>query len=201
MIHVVTHNAPRSPSHNEFFALSSEWNARVCIEQGMSFSSDTKRRVPSENFWREKAAKLIEYMSGIANGEQVLWIDGDCLMVGENIAEIFKDLKGRELGMVKFGKSRLWSCGVCPMVKHDAVVGLWKSVLESKNPTLLDLEEHARALDKCDVMYGVTVQELPRVWNEAREDVGADTKIIGFHGLDGFAKKCFIEAEIRRRKQ
>lgn len=188
---VVSHYWPAMEIYEEFFALACVWNGRACEKMGWPFFFDTKRRVPERNPWREKSAKLIEVFTTLVDGDRVLWIDGDCLMVGNAIQEIFEDLGDSELGMVKYGNSKEWNCGVTPMVLTEGVRELWRDIRDHPNPELLDLEEHARALGPdCAVMaHGVRVKELGRRWNDKYDEVNKETQIIGFHGLDGYSKR------------
>jgi len=193
MRHIVTHYWNEMDIHNEFFRLTSEFNRRVAQRLGWRFDADSKKRVSIENPWREKAAKLVESFEGMPDGDQVLWIDGDCLLVGNDIELIFDDLGIHDIGMVKFGASKEWNCGVTPMTVNPVVRALWKDVRDHPNNMLLDLEEHVKALDNDHFIpvgeHRVTVVELARKWNETYDERNSFTEIIGFHGYDAYTKR------------
>jgi hypothetical protein len=158
-------------------------------------------------------------MNSEADGAQLLWIDGDVLLVGENIPEIFSAMGGNDIGMVRYGYSEEWNCGVCPMIVSPQIRHLWKSIRDEPNAKLPDLEEHVRELKDKGVgvwstgqtarpVEGFTIKtgdmkvklaELDTIWNEDFKYVTSKTRIIGYHGYSGHAKYDLMKLEIERR--
>ena len=215
---LVTHYYPRYPLQAEIFKLTSEHNRRVADKLGWSFFSDSLRRVPHLNVWREKSAILCDTFAQLADGDEVLWLDGDCLMVGEEIPEIFAAIAGYDYAMAKpFGR---WNSGVVPMVVSPQIRELWREMRDHTHENVAKIGECSIVGDHRSIIQGasetwnanecadcpwppekrgplcgshkVKLVLLDTKWNQRPEDVNDDTQIIGFHRHNGFTKHRMI---------
>jgi len=218
MRHVITHYFPWSSVHSRYFALTSGFNETVARNLGLEFHSDERRRVPDLNLLREKSAIIHEVLDGLPDGDEVLWIDGDVLLVGNRIGDIFNHLGDEG----DFGMSRIdgrLNAGVIPMKVNSSIRELWKEILyherQDSTPVINELirqniEElladanNPRPSACGNDSYKVKLIELPSIWNECQTIVSecrvtADTQIIGYHGYDAYSKLYMIEKELEAR--
>jgi hypothetical protein len=218
---LITHFFPRYYLQAEFFKLTSDFNRAACERMKWSFVADSQRRVPDKNVWREKAAIIYETVAGLPDGDEVLWVDGDCLLIGANLPEIFRVIEGRDYAMAK--RNGRWNSGVVPMVVSTQIRNLWRNV---RDHTHGDVARCGIAGDHRSIIQGaaetwnanecatcpwpperrgplcgshdVRLVELPRRWNQDPPDVNADTQIIGFHRDTGWGKLAKIKEAVGR---
>ena len=213
MRHVITHHFPRTQAQSQYFALTRAFNETVVRNNlGWEFYADEKRRAPNLNILREKSAIVHEVLDGIPGGDEVLWIDGDVLLVGDRIGDIFNQLGENDFGMCRID-GRLNS-GVIPMKVNPTTRELWKEILyherQDSKPVINELirqDVHDLLLD-ADLLgsapgvsdsYKVKLIELPSMWNECKT-ITADTQIIGYHGYDAYSKLRLIQKELEARQ-
>jgi hypothetical protein len=136
---LVTHFFPRYRQQCEFFAMTCEFNRRVCERIGWKFFADSKRRVPDKNVWREKSAMIADTIEPMVDGTQVLWVDGDVLLVGDRLGEIFDAIAGFDYGMAKpFGR---WNSGVVPMIVSPQIRRLWPEMRDHEHRPVGTLDD------------------------------------------------------------
>lgn len=197
---IVTHYIPWMPYSGDFWKISSEQSKAWATKLGWEIYADSKRRLADPFIYREKAAMLSEVMGECEDGDRILWLDGDALIVRDPSA-IFDDLKGADLGMVKFVHRR-WNSGVCAMVVNPATRALWPEVVthaHTRDTPFVDgpLTENvcedwtAHECDNCPHTPGnrgplcgsskTMVIELDRRFNEHWEARDENTRIFGFH--------------------
>ena len=190
MITIVTHLYPRHYVHEEMFALSLAYNKSVAEKLGWSFFADSLRRVPKMSFFRERPAILVEAVSSMQDGDRVLWVDGDALIVGKNTAAIFDNLGAADVGATKI--SGCWHTGVLAISVNPntrELLTLMRDHVHSKDEASQE-NWTAHQCEGCTIPVGqrgplcgsskVNLIELSRKWND--EEVHDDTEIVGFHG-------------------
>jgi len=195
---VVTHYFPRCEPHRQFFELAKSVNAKWAKSLGWQFVADSLRRL-SGSVFREKAAILTEVLQGLPDGDRVLWLDGDTVMVA-NPEPIWDDLGAADIGMVKAILGHRWHAGVVPMTVNSATRNLWVEVRDHKhsheNPPEHEVWD-ANICDDCRIAPGDrgplcgsrkhTLVELGHRWNEHHEKRDNDTRIVGHHAMEAWA--------------
>lgn len=140
---LVTHFYPRYTQQDEMFDLTLDYNRKAVEPRGWRVFADKVRRVPDRNIWREKSAIICEALTSLKDGDEVLWLDGDCLIVGELCGEIFTDIANYDFGMVKLWTR--WNSGVVPMIVSPQVRELWLEMRDHEhrvtNPYLQELAD------------------------------------------------------------
>jgi hypothetical protein len=222
MRHVITHHFPRTSVQSQCFALTRAFNETVVRNLGWEFYADEKQRVSDLNILREKSAIIHEVLDGIPGGDEVLWIDGDVLLVGNRIGDIFSYLGSEgDFGMCRID-GRLNS-GVIPMNVNPAIRELWKEILyherQDSKPVinelirqniydlLLDADLPGAAYATLSTTqsvsdggsYKVKLIELPSMWNQSPTHITTDAQIIGYHGYDAYSKLRLIRKELEVR--
>lgn len=161
----VTHNYPTDQYSAEMFQLSSAHNARVAASYGWSVVADSKRRVPDRSYYREKAALLVETIDSLKDGDRILWVDGDALLIGKHIDHIFNDLGNYDLGMVKVRLGR-WNSGVMPIAVNPITRDLWVQVRDhSHRGPWIDGPLTTQISDVRDIDGQLEAAELREQWS------------------------------------
>jgi len=205
---IVTHYCPRHHLHEEMFALSSGYNKSVADKLGWKFFADSKRRVPQKDLFRERSAILAEAASSMQDGDKMLWIDGDALIVGKNTSAIFN-----ELGSADVGATKLYDCW------HTGVLAI--SINTNTRELLTQMRDHIHATDEachenwtahecnnCKIPVGqrgplcgsskIKLIELAHKWND--EAIHDDTEIVGYHGTFAVEKLKNIKEFVEKNK-
>lgn len=205
MTTIVTHYFPRCEPHVLFFELAKSVNAKWAKSLGWNFVADSLRRL-RVSIYREKAAILTEVIQGLPDGDRVLWLDGDAVIVA-NPEPIWDDLGDADIGMVKV---RHWNSGVVPMTVNSATRNLWVDVRDHKhsheNPPEHEVWD-ANVCDDCPLEAGDrgplcgsrkrTLVELGHRWNENHEKRDNDTRIVGHHRLEPWGKLKAMQETIQ----
>lgn len=219
---IITHYMPRCKQHSDFFALTRAFNGKKATALGWGFIADDKVRVPKKNPWRERAAIIAEVVAGLPYGDEVLWVDGDCLIVGDDTGSIFTEIANVDYGMVKIdGK---WNAGVVPMRVSPQIRTLWVQMRDHRHAGECYDNEIASARPTPDEVYetwdantcegcpwepakrgplcgshNVRLVEIGHKWDERPSTVDADTQIVGFHRNDAFTKLRMITKILETR--
>jgi hypothetical protein len=201
--------------HASFFALTRAYNQKKADALGWGFVADSEQRVPNENPWRERAAIIASVVAGLAVGDEVLWVDGDCLIVGDAIGDIFNEIANADYGMIK--SDGIWNAGVIAMRVSPQVRTLWVEMRDHKHNNEDRVDEVVSAWPTPDKVcetwdanecascpwepsargplcgsHKVRLVEIDRKWNSLPDEVDARTQIIGFHHNDAFTKLRLI---------
>jgi hypothetical protein len=199
---IVTHYAPTCTPHRHLFGLAKFVNFKWAQSLGWDFIADDSRRV--ESIYRERSAILAEVIAGLEDGDRVLWLDGDALIVASP-EPIWTDLGDNDIGMVRFDSNnnvvRYWHAGVVPMTVNSATRNLWVEIRNHKhsneNPPEHEVWD-ANACLGCPIEPGnrgplcgshkIRRVELGHRWNEHHEKRDIDTRIVGHHMMEPWAK-------------
>lgn len=212
---IITHYMPRCKVHSDFFVLTREYNRKKADALGWGFVADSEERVPNKNPWRERAAIVASVVARLAVGDEVLWVDGDCLIVGDAIGDIFDEIRNADYGMVKI--EGRWNTGVVPMRVSSQVRTLWDETRDHDHNSKNREDEVVSARPTPDKVYEtwdanvcvscpwgpsargplcgshkVRLVEINRKWNSQPDEVDARTQIVGFHQNDAFTKLRMI---------
>jgi len=212
--YVVTHYAPRSHPSRDFWNISREHNGKWAGRLGWEFHADEKRRLPDQLIYREKAAYLTECMAGMDDGDRVLWLDGDAVILRDPAA-IWDELGSADIGMTKFVRER-WNSGVCAMAVNPVVRALWPEIQNHEHDWKIGFIDTPLAENVCEMWrahecadcplppgqrgplcgsHKTRVVELHRRWNEHWEMRNGDTRILGLHMMGAHRTlRCMKEA-------
>lgn len=218
---IVTHYVARCEPQRQFWALSKANNEAWAKRLGWEFFADEKRRMPSiKLIYREKSAIITEVMAGMQDGDRLLWLDGDAVIVADP-SGIWDALGKADIGMVKF-RAKHWNSGVVPINVNAASKEMWAEVVthrhEKDQPAADAMIDGKIAHAVCEVWdahecencpwtpgnrgplcgsHKTKVVELDRRWNEHHDKRDADTKIVGMHMMEAWATLKAMQETLR----
>jgi hypothetical protein len=199
MIHLVTHYHPKNIYAQEMFDVSREFNRKVAERHGWNFIADSQRRVPHLGLYREKAAILVDAMKNMQDGDLVLRIDGDCLIIGQKTPEIFNELGQSDLALPKMNGR--WTCSVVAFRVNAVTREMWD--LHTTHEHVPDSKPgwDGHVCKSCPwpewkrgLLCGsrkTSLAPLHRKWSDIIT-IHPDTEIVGYHGYDVLFKRAKI---------
>ncbi len=151
-----------------------------------------------------KIAWVYEVLLRVSNGDIVLYLDTDSVMVHPN-PPIAEALDARDLGFVR-EKTRDFNAGVILIEANPVTREFFKAVLD--HGPALDYSASGHKLgDQCTInklihAFPVSVKQLTARWNRYPHALGfeydpAPDFIRSAHGCEGLAKTAFIETQVK----
>jgi hypothetical protein len=195
---LVTHFHPMTEIFKRYADLAMAHNEKSAKEQGFEVQFSTARNNPENTIYRERAWWLCHVMDGCADGDRILWMDADAVIVGKNLATVFDHVKDGEVGLTKF-KSDKWNCGVMAFIVGPVTRKLFAEILNhvhgyGDHDKVEEWSAHecancALPTNERGPLCGSSKHgliDLPDKWNDAK--LNPDSEIVGFHLMDGYSK-------------
>jgi hypothetical protein len=199
---IVTHFHPMARIFKQMADLSKKHNAEMAKKMGWGFEYDDNRSVPDLSIYRERSNWICDVMSRHKTGDNILWLDADCLVVGKHTEDIFAEKQDADVGLVKYYMGR-WNCGVMAFSITPTIRSLFDEIVRHKHGELGDDNWTENQCANCPMApaargplcgsSSVVLAELSKKWNSPSYE--PDTEILGYHIMDGYTKyKRIIDA-------
>jgi len=203
---IVTHFFPLGPIFSLLSDITTKHNRAQAERLGWAYEFSDKRRVAG-SIYRERSVWILDVMSRYKEGDNILWIDADAVIIGNNTEEIFKDKGDGDVGLVKYMNEK-WNCGVMAFEINKTTITMFEEIVGHNHGdkchdgwnwnerTACPLAPPGRG-PLCE-SSNVKLTELDRKWNDA--EVRKETEIAGFHMLDGYSQVKRVNAALSARE-